>query len=146
MSEVEAYYKIFPHLTLKYSSLDTIFIPTDKKELRSKFLKKINEDDTNFAKGIEVAGARTGKFIEKPDIIDKFCRRDISEKILNLMNYRQFNLGNYMTLLDGKQVMNMNISLKMMTLMIQMVAALKMNLKVKYISGKMMKIEQTTLL
>ena len=80
MGEVEAYYKIFPNMTLKYSSMDTIFIPSDKKELRSKFLQKLDEDDENFKKGTEVAGGRTGRFIEKPDIIDKFCRREISEK------------------------------------------------------------------
>ena len=72
MGEVEAYYKIFPHLTLKYSSVDTIFIPTDKKELRSKFLRKLNEDVIYFEKGTEVAGGRTGRFLEKPDIIDIF--------------------------------------------------------------------------
>ena len=41
MSEVEARCKIFSHLSLKFSSLDTIFIPTDEKEL----LKKIDEND-----------------------------------------------------------------------------------------------------
>ena len=80
MGEVEAYYKIIPNLTLKYSSVSTIFIPTDKKELRSKFLKKLDEDDKNFTKGSEVTGGRDGKFLEKPDIIDKFCRREILEK------------------------------------------------------------------
>ena len=75
MGEVEAYYKIFPNMTLKYSSMDTIFIPSDKKELRSKFLQKLDEDDENFEKGTEVAGGRTGRFLEKPDIIDQFCRR-----------------------------------------------------------------------
>ena len=48
MSECEAYYKIFPNLHLKYSSLDTVFIPTDKKELRSRFLKKIDDEDDNL--------------------------------------------------------------------------------------------------
>ena len=56
MGEAEAYYKIFPHLTLKYSSVDTIFVPSDKKELRSKFLRKLDKDDANFDKGTEVAG------------------------------------------------------------------------------------------
>ena len=51
MGEVEAYYKIFPSLTLKYSDTGTIFIPTDKKELRSKFLQKLDEDDANFKIG-----------------------------------------------------------------------------------------------
>merc|ERR1711940_298721 len=79
MGEVIRYYKIIPNLTLKYSSVSTIFIPTDKKELRSKFLRKLDEDDANFSKGSEVNGGRTGKFLEKPDIIDKFCRREIIE-------------------------------------------------------------------
>ena len=80
MGEVEAYYKILPNLTLKYSSMDTIFIPSDKKELRSKFLIKLDEDDENYKKGTEVAGGRTGRYLEKPDIIDKFCRREITEE------------------------------------------------------------------
>ena len=42
MGEAEAYYKILPNLTLKYSSMDTVFIPADKKELRSKFLMKLS--------------------------------------------------------------------------------------------------------
>ena len=37
MGEAEVYYKILPNVTLKYLRVDTVFIPTDKKELRSKF-------------------------------------------------------------------------------------------------------------
>ena len=79
MGEAEAYYKILPNLTLKYSSMDTVFIPSDKKELRSKFLMKLEEGETNYAKGGLVKGGKEGKFIEKPDIIDKYCRRTITE-------------------------------------------------------------------
>ena len=79
MGEAEAYYKILPNLTLKYSSMDTVFIPADKKELRSKFLMKLDESDANYAKGALVKGGKEGKFIEKPDIIDKYCRRLITE-------------------------------------------------------------------
>ena len=59
MSESEAYYKIFPNLHLKFSNIDTIFIPTDKKELRSKFLKKLDEDELLTVKGSEVKGERS---------------------------------------------------------------------------------------
>ena len=79
MSEAEAYYKILPNLTLKYSNIDTVFIPSDRKELRSKFLQKINEDDQLIPKGAEVKGGRDGLFTEKPDIISKYCRRKITE-------------------------------------------------------------------
>ena len=56
MGECEAYYKILPNLNLKFSSIDTIFIPSDKKDLRSKFLKKISEDDENIKFGGKVWG------------------------------------------------------------------------------------------
>ena len=80
MSESEAYYKILPHLKMKYSNVATIFIPTDKKELRSKFLMKLDETDASYSKGATVKGGKDGIFIEKPDIVDKFCRRKITEK------------------------------------------------------------------
>ena len=79
MGEAEAYYKILPSLTLKYSSIDTVFVPSDKKSERSKFLMKLDESDANFTKGVEVKGGKEGLFLEKPDIIDKYCRRDCSE-------------------------------------------------------------------
>ena len=70
MGEAEAYYKILPNLTLKYSSVDTIFVPSDKKALRSKFLMKLHENDVNFKKGVQVKGGNAGTFLEKPYIID----------------------------------------------------------------------------
>ena len=80
MGEAEAYYKIFPNLTLKFSNIDTIFIPTDKKELRSKFLMKLAQSEENEKEGLEVQGGRDGRFLEKPDIVDKFCRKITTEK------------------------------------------------------------------
>ena len=65
-------------MTLKYSSTDTIFIPSDKKELRSKFLMKLDQTDEKYSKGMQVQGGREGRFIENPDIIDKYCRREIT--------------------------------------------------------------------
>ena len=62
MGEAEAYFKILPNLTLKYSSIDTIFIPSDKKALQSKFLMKIDESNVNFSKGIQVKGGKEGTF------------------------------------------------------------------------------------
>ena len=80
MGEAEAYYKILPNLTLKYSTVDTIFVPSDKKALRSKFLMKLDDDDCNHSKGGQVKGGKEGIFLEKPDIIDKYCRRDMDGK------------------------------------------------------------------
>ena len=93
MSEAEAYYKILPHLKLKYSNVATIFIPTDKKELRSKFLMKLDEDDASYTKGSVVKGGKDGIFIEKADIVDKYCRREITEKNLELGKLRMIHFA-----------------------------------------------------
>ena len=93
MSEAEAYYKILPHLKLKYSNVATIFIPTDKKELRSKFLMKLDEGDANYAKGSEVMGGKGGIYLEKQDIVDKFCRREITEKNEELGHLRMIHFA-----------------------------------------------------
>ena len=50
---------------MKYSTVKSVFVPTDKKELRSKFLKKIDDKEE------ELAG-REGLFIEKAYLIDKY--------------------------------------------------------------------------
>ena len=104
MSESKAYYKIFPNLNLKYSSIDTIFIPSDKKELRSRFLRKLEEDDVNWKHGSEVKGGRDGIFLEKPDIIDKYCRREIQDsnpelKYLSLLQFAK----NYQPITNRKK-------------------------------------------
>ena len=83
MGEVEAYYKILPNLNLKYSSVDTIFIPADKKELRSKFLKKLNKGDEEYAKGTEVEGGRDGLFIENQILLTSTVEEKLKTKIQN---------------------------------------------------------------
>ena len=64
-SKAEAYYKIFRSLTLKYSNMDTVFIPYDKKEIRSKFLMKVDDEDKYKHMGIEVKGGKDGLFHRK---------------------------------------------------------------------------------
>ena len=107
MGEAEAYYKILPNLTLKYSSIDTIFIPSDKKALRSKFVMKLDESDVNIKNGAHVKGGKEGIFVEKPDIIDKYCRRDMTndpelaelmEKSPQILMQMIMKLSNMMTM------------------------------------------------
>ena len=75
MGQSEAYFKLIPSLNMKYSTVKSVFVPTDKKELRSKFLKKIDDKEDAMGKiAFEVAG-REGLFIEKADLIDKYIRR-----------------------------------------------------------------------
>ena len=75
MGQSEAYYKLIPSLKMKYSTVRAVFVPTDKKELRSKFLMKVDEnEDTHDKFAFNIEG-REGLFIEKADLIDKFIRR-----------------------------------------------------------------------
>ena len=41
---------------------------------------KVNAEVDGKKEGVEVKGGREGLFVEKPDIVDKFCRREITEE------------------------------------------------------------------
>ena len=71
IGEAEAYYKLFPHMHLSYSSVATVYIPTDDKIERRQFLKK---QDPESKTGFEVKDKK-GRFLEKPDMISKYERR-----------------------------------------------------------------------
>ena len=74
MGETEAFYKIFPDFHLKDSNVTTVFVPVSKKENRSKFLLKIDENmNYNGQEKIKIEG-RDGYFVEKYDIVSKFER------------------------------------------------------------------------
>ena len=74
MGETEAFYKIFPDFHLKDSNVTTVFVPVSKKENRSKFLLKIDEEmNYNDQEKFQIQG-RDGYFVEKYDIVSKFER------------------------------------------------------------------------
>ena len=75
MGQAEAYYKLIPSLRMKFSTVRAVFVPNDKKELRSRFLIKVSEnEDTHDKTAFNVEG-REGLFIEKPGLIEKYLRR-----------------------------------------------------------------------
>ena len=75
MGQAEAYYKIIPSLHMKYSTVKTVFIPTDKKEQRSRFLIKVREKEETHDKVAFPVSGHDGLYIEKTDLIDKYTRR-----------------------------------------------------------------------
>ena len=75
MGQAEAYYKLIPSLHMKFSTVKTVFIPTDKKELRSRFLQKVDKKEETFDKIAFEVNGREGLFIEKSDLIEKYIRR-----------------------------------------------------------------------
>ena len=90
MSECEAFFKILPNLQLKDSNVTTVFVPTSRRELRSKFMIKIDENETYHGREKKKIGGRDGWFVEKYDLIDKYMRLDKKCKEIKLLVLSQF--------------------------------------------------------
>ena len=75
MGEAEAIYKLMPSLKMKDSNVGCVFLQTGTKNERSKFLMSIDNDRNWHDKvGMQVKG-KDGLVVEKPDILDKYCRK-----------------------------------------------------------------------
>ena len=79
IGESEAFFKILPHLHLKWSNIDTVFVMTGFKCNRSRFLKEITRKEAEGFDQIIKLPEKDGFFIEKPDLIDKFERIDLNK-------------------------------------------------------------------
>ena len=76
MGECEAYYKILPNFKLNDSNVTVVFVPTSRKELRSKFMMRVEEnEDYNGRERKQIQG-KQGWYVEKYDLIDKYVRLD----------------------------------------------------------------------
>ena len=91
IGESEAYFKILPHLHLKWSNIETVFVPTGFKCNRSSFLRQINKEDAKRCNNTIKVENKDGLFIEKPSMMDKFERKDVSQNHhIGKMRYLQF--------------------------------------------------------
>ena len=73
VGEAEACYKLFANMNLVYSSIATIFVPTEPKGQRRQFLQR---QDPESGQGFKVED-KEGLFLEKPDLISKYERRKL---------------------------------------------------------------------
>merc|ERR1712004_785460 len=71
--ESEAIYKLLASMPLSYSSVATVFVPTQPKGMRRQFLQR---QDPDSGAGFSIEG-REGKWTEKPDLISKYERRKV---------------------------------------------------------------------
>ncbi len=109
VGEAEAYYKLLPHMNLIYSSVATVYAPTEAKDERRKFLQK---QDPEERKGFKVKD-KDGLYLEKPDLISKYERRKLVENneddyTLEHLCYSQFvkmyeNAGWKTSMKDGME-------------------------------------------
>ena len=91
IGESEAYFKILPHLEMKHSNIESLFIPTGFKANRSKFLKQITEEESKHCSNLVQVDNRDGYFTEAPSMLDKYERRNlIYNPYLAQLSYIQF--------------------------------------------------------
>ena len=92
IGECEAYFRIFPHLHMKESNIEAIFVQTGFKQNRSRFLHKLSDDELKLCHDPIVVSGKPGFYAEKPSTLDKYMRRDFTEhsEIYNI-TYIQFS-------------------------------------------------------
>ena len=91
VGECEAFFRILPHLNMKMSNIETVFLPTGFKKNRSTFLKKLTEKEAEHNPNIIEVSDRAGYYVEKPSMLDKFERLDCNmTNVLADLSYVQF--------------------------------------------------------
>ena len=73
VGESEAIYKLLANMKMTYSSIATIFVPTEPKSQRRQFLQR---QDPESGQGFEIEDKK-GRFLEKPDLVSKYERRKL---------------------------------------------------------------------
>ena len=73
VGEAEAYYKVLANMNLVYSSVATVWVPTEPKAERRPFLQR---QDPETGVGFKVKD-KEGLFLEKPDLVSKYERRKL---------------------------------------------------------------------
>ena len=75
----EAFMKIFPDIKLKDSNISSVFVPLGKKEDISRYLLRADPELDYYDKELFEIDGREGLYYEKPNWVDKYLRRDMSE-------------------------------------------------------------------
>ena len=75
----EAFMKIFPDIKLKDSNISSVFVPLGKKEDISRYLLRADPELDYYDKELFEIDGREGLYYEKPNWVDKYLRRDMSD-------------------------------------------------------------------
>ena len=93
IGESEAFFRILPHLQMKSSNIDTVFIPTGFKANRSSFLKELTKEEAKYCQNVIKIDNKEGFFTEKPSLLDKFERKDMTyNEHIEKLSYLQFGM------------------------------------------------------
>merc|ERR1711954_556031 len=66
-------------MRLKDSNISTVFVPLGKKGEISRYLLRADSELEHFDKELFEVDGREGLYYEKPNWVDKYLRRDLSE-------------------------------------------------------------------
>jgi len=72
IGESEGFFRILPHLELKYSNIESIFMPTGFKSNRSKFLKQITEDEAKQVANVIKVEKSDGFYTEAASLLEEY--------------------------------------------------------------------------
>ena len=92
IGECEAFFRILPHLHLKYSNIEAVFVASGFKQNRSKFLMCITEKEAKKYQNIVKIERQNGVLIEKPSSFENYEKMD-KKNLLSLLSltYLQFS-------------------------------------------------------
>ena len=85
MGQSEALYRIIPSMHLTQSSIGDVFLNTGRN--KSKFLKKLSEEEANEAPKVVTIADSEGLYVETSSVLDKYHKRPSSLKWMSLMQF-----------------------------------------------------------
>ena len=85
MGQSEALYRIIPSMHLTDSNIGEAFLNTGRN--KSKFLKKLSEDEANAASNVVTIADSDGLYVETSSLLDKYQKRPLSLKWISPMQF-----------------------------------------------------------
>ena len=85
MGQSEALYRIIPSMHLTESSIGDVFLNTGRN--KSKFLKKLSEDEANATANVVTIAESDGLYVETSSLLDKYQKRPSSLKMISPMQF-----------------------------------------------------------
>ena len=108
MGQSEALYRIIPSMHLTDSNIGEVFLNTGRN--KSKFLKKISEDEANAAANVVTIADSDGLYVETSSLIDKHQKRPSSLKWISPMQFSKRYATARETKMDLKKELESNDS------------------------------------
>ena len=64
---------------MKESNIEAVFVATGFKQNRSRFLRKLEDNEVSHCENVIKIEGKEGFYTEKPSLLDKYMRRDFDD-------------------------------------------------------------------